>query len=464
MYYEFNLGELKEILDYVEDIKEQIEEDLINTMKKYVQVDNSGTYPKSKFYYDGVIPGMEEHQEELEEILEHVEDFEKKIEEIIEAIENTKAVEHENSVFVYEPKDLNKYIENIKGLLSKSNIEYKNIFKASDTYKYWEKEVSNRLDDTLWEAIKDPIEEMKQRDDERVFRYNKKIMQGLNDKLISIVSDDFKKDKDKLNDIKSKLDELGILDDILGIGQIARNNVRYGSANKVATKINILNMKEVNSYIENKFEPNFQDILEHFRAGDTLIVSGSMITDDILQNLNNSGLFKITLIDGKYKIIPAYDDIANWARDYPYIVEEIFEDAMKSGLDGIYKLDKNTGKWYSYDADGNIKYFTELPSGVGNMLDGANKVLGPLGIAIDINAMTEAIESGDLSDILSTAGGIAGAWAGVIVFAAIDPIPGDEFILGLVGTFIAEIFGSKGGSYVGKKIGEKLENGHAYWE
>lgn len=211
--------------------------------------------------------------------------------------------------------------------------------------------------------------------------------------------------------------------------------------------------------------PEFMEIIKKFKSGGTLVISSGLISDDMLQTLKSSGFFNIVNDNGKYRIDLKYDNVTEWARNNTSIVENIVDDAMKKGLNGIYKQDSKTGKWYTYDESGNIKYYTDLPNGVSSSLEGLGKVLGPLGIAIDVTSMTNALASGDLEKILATGGGIAGGWIGAaIAVAAVDPIPGDSFIIAFVATYFGGYVGGNIGYDLGESIGEALENGNMSWE
>ncbi len=249
MYIELRLSDLRDI----KDILKEIEYDLSMAINKTHQYIDNGDYLSGSYSVE-VSKGMEERNSELKEAMNFIHEFDDKVSEIIELVKYKAKITNEDVTFVYDAKKLEKNISKIKKLLDFRGEEYKKVLNLNSTYLEWEKEVSNRLDDTLWEAIKDPIEEMKQRDDEKVFRHNKRIMQGVEEKIRDITFLDCIED---IENIKKKLDGLEELDDIKDLTDILINNIRFGNASKSAIPITIFDMKpktefgkEINTQLE----------------------------------------------------------------------------------------------------------------------------------------------------------------------------------------------------------------------
>lgn len=231
MYYEFTLGDLKDIKDELKEIERELD-DQIDELTAYRSDDtNCGSFTEQVNY------GMEEKYEDLTELNNKIQEFQDKIEEIIDVIEETEAVENEHQVFIYEPDVLNQKINKLKKLLSLNNVDYKKIFETGAGYEQWEKSTANELDNPDAGLFTDDglIEETKQADDEKVFRYNREIMQGLNDKLTEVASKSFIENIENLEEIKSKLDKLEILDDIREIAEIVISSGKYGEASGTTT-------------------------------------------------------------------------------------------------------------------------------------------------------------------------------------------------------------------------------------
>ncbi len=249
MYIELRLSDLRDI----KDILKEIEYDLSIAINKTHQYIDNGDYLGGSYSVE-VSKGMEERNSELKEAMNFIHEFDDKVSEIIELIKSKAKVTNEDVTFVYDAKKLGNNLSKIKKLLDFRGEEYKKVLNLNSTYLEWEKEVSNRLDDTLREAIKDPIEEMKQRDDEKVFRHNKRIIQGLEEKIRDITFLDCIED---MENIKKKLDGLEELDDIKDLTDILINNIRFGNASKSAIPITIFDMKpktefgkEINTQLE----------------------------------------------------------------------------------------------------------------------------------------------------------------------------------------------------------------------
>ncbi len=465
MYIELRLSDLRDI----KDILKEIEYDLSIAINKTHQYIDNGDYLGGSYSVE-VSKGMEERNSELKEAMNFIHEFDDKVSEIIELIKSKAKITNEDVTFVYDAKKLGNNLSKIKKLLDFRGEEYKKVLNLNSTYLEWEKEVSNRLDDTLWEAIKDPIEEMKQRDDEKVFRHNKRIMQGLEEKIRDITFVDCIED---IESIKKSLDGLEELDDIKDLTDILINNIRFGTPPKV--NVNIIMNNKVDGLLLEKILKDYKDslpdelldIINKFNSGGTLVVSGSLISDDVLQNLRNSGFFIIENTNGKYRFSLKYDDITKWARDNTDTLDNIVEKAMKNGMSGIYKLDPKTGKWYTYDKAGNIEKLTELPKGVSKGVGVVGEILGPLGIAIDVNTIYEGWKSGDSSEFGGAVGGVAGGWAGATVGTFIVSAVATEgasigayLIVGILGG----VFGTSVGHNAGEKIGELFEEEQMYWE
>ncbi len=260
MYIELRLSDLRDI----KDILKEIEYDLSMAINKIHQYIDNGDYLSGSYSVE-VSKGMEERNSELKEAMNFIHEFDDKVSEIIELVKSKAKITNEDVTFVYDAKKLEKNLSKIKKLLDFRGEEYKKVLSLNSTYLEWEKEVSNRLDDTLWEAIKDPIKEMKQRDDERVFRHNKRIMQGLEEKIRDITFLDCIED---IESIKKSLDGLEQLDDIKDLTDILINNIKFGNVNKSAIPITIFDMKpktkfgkEINTQLEklSKLFPELSD-------------------------------------------------------------------------------------------------------------------------------------------------------------------------------------------------------------
>ncbi len=294
MYIELRLSDLRDI----KDILKEIEYDLSMAINKTHQYIDNGDYLSGSYSVE-VSKGMEERNSELKEAMNFIHEFDDKVSEIIELVKYKAKITNEDVTFVYDAKKLEKNISKIKKLLDFRGEEYKKVLNLNSTYLEWEKEVSNRLDDTLWEAIKDPIEEMKQRDDEKVFRHNKRIMQGLEEKIRDITFLDCIED---IENIKKKLDGLEELDNIKDLTDILINNIRFGNASKSAIPITIFDMKpktkfgkEINTQLE-KLSELFPELDDEEIFNLLLYAYASIIYDNFLWNLTWSNF------ENKYKV------------------------------------------------------------------------------------------------------------------------------------------------------------------
>lgn len=323
--------------------------------------------------------------------------------------------------------------------------------------------------------ITDTFEELKQRDDEKVFRHNKQIMQGLELKLKECIANDFVDQLDNIDAIKEKLDGLNILDELASIGDIVLDNIKGGNTPNAKNHKEILGTGEVNminkeNWVKENIPDEYVVILDNFKKGGKLVINGSDIynaqahqfNDPVLNNLYQADLIDVKLSGGSYKIKKKYDDMASWSKKNPEKYENFIKSLYDKGIGGIYVYDPKEAK-YKHNVNGEEVYVSNLPKGVRQAVDTAGKV----GIAIDILDLTNAIESGDASEIGAVfglvGGGIAGEWVAVQIATSVSPIPGDGIIVILAGVF-GGAYGSRNGSNILEKIGEGLENEDLYWE
>lgn len=463
MYYKFSLGELEDIKEELLEIEEVLD-DQYNILSNHI---NGPLDYMAGIYATKTEKELLKKANTIKVINEAVVKLQKKIDEIIEVIKNTKAVDNVNGMFVYEPEQLNKIINGIKSTLSMSNHEYRFIFELSQHYETWEHSITNKLDNPN-ANIFDAIEEIKQYDDEKVFRHNKKIMHGLKPKLKDAVGYNLTKRINNIDGIKNVLDELSLLDEIEHIGEIVIEASRFGDIPDGRNDVKYIDEFEVLLFElkkqANKILPDsILDILKKMKAGGTLVIDGAYITDEYLQNLRYYGFFNIVYSDGNYRVNLKYDSITEWARNNTKIMEDVMEKAMKNGLSGIYKYDKEKGKYYNYDVNGEKVYLPELPKGF-TVLD---DVMGPFSIGVDTISLLDAIESGKWENILGVSGEIAGGAIGAAVVASSVIDPPIEIPL-IIYEALGSVVMSKKVGKLGEKIGAKLDNeireGHIYWE
>lgn len=237
MYFEFTLGELKDVKDDLKKIERNLEysrdktQDAIDSMTEY-----------GSNYGITTTEVLEEKHDSLVNALEMVETFSSRIDEIIEAIEYTETVENEDVTFIYDSEVLDNWIDNIKDILDTSNSTYSSIFNLDDAYTSWEKEMTNELDNPD-AGLNDIVEEAKQQDDEQVFRHNRSIMQGLELKLKEVISGDFADQTDNIDSIREKLEGLTTIDELSDIRDIVLDSVKGGKAPDASKLDNVMDSK-----------------------------------------------------------------------------------------------------------------------------------------------------------------------------------------------------------------------------
>lgn len=103
-----------------------------------------------------------------------------KVLEVITIMEHAKAT-NRTAIVEYDPIKFIENIDEIEELLAPHSTSIKQVVNDSSEYENWVRQTKNELDDTFIEGLLNPIEELKQRDDEKVFRHNIKQVESAKD-------------------------------------------------------------------------------------------------------------------------------------------------------------------------------------------------------------------------------------------------------------------------------------------
>ncbi|WOO89868.1 hypothetical protein R2F61_03930 [Mollicutes bacterium LVI A0078] len=454
MYFEFTLADLKEVKSNLEKIERNV-----LSRKSSMEYGISTIEDQGSNYAVTSTETYEKQIETCDSVLDMIEPFEMRVQEIIDAIEDTEAVENENVTFIYDAEVLDIWITNIKDVLSMYNPDYKAIFTLSGEYIDWENGVTSKLDNTDQIFEDSILEEAKQQDDEKVFRHNRTIMQGLELKLREAISNDFVEQLDNIDDIKEKLDGLFVLDEISDIRDIIVENVKVGSAPNAKALDNVMDMEEVvtttvNNIIEDYLKDNLPkevlDFLSNMQkyGGVTLQGSEHAIAEFVdgykFLEMTESGI-------NKWKINKKdFAGFEEWYETDPDSFNHLFDALLEDGMEGVYRFDSEKGKWFTIE-DGSAKYYDELPKSIS---EGTKKGLAAFGYAIDGYTILDGIHNGDYSEIEKGAGSIIGT---LIAATIVDPIPFDG--LAMIGIdFLAGYVLGTGGSKVGEAFGQLFDD------
>ncbi len=456
MHIKLKLADLKEIQSILNEMKRDTE----NAITVLKQNTNTATNLMESFN-DAMIEEIHQRIEDLEEISLFIGELEDKIDEIIEVVEFKVTITDEEAEFIYDAEKLTKTVNEIQGLLDINSVEFKSIINNSEDYKYWERQTTAKLDNPD-AGLKDIVEEMKQRDDEKVFRHNRKIMQGLSAKMEYSLINTYIED---ILGIKEELDALEELDDIEELAEILLNATSYGDVDAKSSDITVDNFNQVN--LEklrndriNNTDENFLKIMKAINSGGKVTVAASVITDDIniIKQLKETDYFEnSTNIEGDFIVSKKYPYFEDWLKVNSWKANDALEKVRKQGATSIYKIDEKTGMYYTFDEFGEKKYFSSLPKTMSKTVGGISNVLTPLGYTIDFVELNNARNNEQFYGVLGAI--IGGIYTGTLAVSMVDPVAGDEDVLIFLADTVGSYFGGKFFGKLGKEFGKGLDNG-----
>lgn len=123
---------------------------------------------------------------------------------LILLIKDNLKPKNENSVVVIDTEKVKASLNKSLNLFSSNSSELKSIAEDSDTFDAAIKGIHNELDDDFGEAILNPIDEIKQRKAEKVFRANEVVMDNINVYLSEELT--FKNELDAIEDLINEFD------------------------------------------------------------------------------------------------------------------------------------------------------------------------------------------------------------------------------------------------------------------
>lgn len=128
------------------------------------------------------------------------------VQSLINAIENNLKPENANSTVELDIGALKQNLRNTIELFSSGSSELKSIVSDSAQYKDIIRQRHSELDDGFGEILLNPIDEMRQKKAEEVFRHNELVLKNINVFLIEELS--FKNEIDAFENLLSNLDKL----------------------------------------------------------------------------------------------------------------------------------------------------------------------------------------------------------------------------------------------------------------
>lgn len=224
MYYEFRLGDLYEIKDELIEIEITIDNisEVIDYQQSEIGDATDGNFSAS------LLNDLDIKSETIEAIYDNLQEMIFKIDEIIDIIETSDLVYNQNMTFIFDPDVFEQKINVLKTALDMNGIMLKSIIELDYSYQDWETNVSRKLDNQE-RGITDLIEEVKQNDDELVFRHNREIMQAIQGELLEIINHKFINAIDEIEIVKKSLEELNLLDEVTSIEAIFTQRQQLGT-------------------------------------------------------------------------------------------------------------------------------------------------------------------------------------------------------------------------------------------
>lgn len=420
MYFEFNLGDLEEIDEMLTDIISAIYLE-ISVFKDICS--NLPSYGETNL---AMIEKYEEEIDKLSSMVHVVETFDKRVCEIIEAIVSIEVVEDRNINFIYDADQLEFKLNDIKEILSYSNRNYKMIFELSDTYTSWESRTTLKLDNPDANLL-DSYEEIKQRDDEKVFRHNRDIMRGIDNKLKNIIGVGISGKIDNIDEIKEELERLSIIDEIEYIRDLFIDNIKLGSINEVSSDLNYITASGVDKYLTDVAEKDLINIVSKAykvpkNSYDIFIAA---MTDRQVEIF--SEFFNVEQADEIVEVSIKYEKFEELLITNPKAIDEMWEFFDSVGVEGIYEYSE----------------IEKLPKGWNE----TGRYLNIGGRIIDTVVFVDGVKSQDWSQV----GGVLGGWGTELFIWACIPLPGNRVEAAFILLF-SGYFGSKVGSGIGGKF------------
>ncbi|WOO89870.1 hypothetical protein R2F61_03945 [Mollicutes bacterium LVI A0078] len=423
MYFEFTLADLKEVKSNLEKIERNV-----LSRKSSMEYGISTIEDQGSNYAVTSTETYEKQIETCDSVLDMIEPFEMRVQEIIDAIEDTEAVENENVTFIYDAEVLDMWITNIKDVLSIYNPDYKAIFTLSGEYIDWENRVTSKLDNTEQIFEDGILEEAKQQDDEKVFRHNRTIMQGLELKLREAISNDFVEQLDNIDNIKEKLEGLFVLDEISDIRDIIVENVKTGKLDYTTDGTIKLTGVDIDNKLREEAEKelieNLANVLSFPRDAYGVFIEN--MTEKQVNTFYE--YFDVEFADDIVDVKLKYDKFELLLENNPQLLDDIWGYFDEVGVEGIYEFTE----------------IEKLPKG----WQETSRYISIGGKVIDTVVLIDGINEKDWSQV----GGVLGGWGAEIAIWAGLPIPGNRVEAAIASVIIVII-----SSFTGSKIGGLFE-------